>query len=485
MADQRTIPVKSIILDLKNYRILPQTNEEDALKAIININTDRFWALVSSLLEDGYHPTDNLLLLKSGKGGKDLIVKEGNRRVAAIKLILGIVPGDGVNTPKNLQASMAAISDEIKGLLQEVPCLVYDASEADLLDKCITRIHGKGDQAARTKWEAVATARHNRDINSADEPGLDLLERYLKAGKNMQTHQRERWGGDYPLTILNEALQKLAPRIGLKNAREVVDKYPKGTNRPHLEELLLAIGEESFSTRQLRVDTDDQFVKFGFIINGGTPAGPSPGSSGALQPGNGGNGKSKKPGTSPGGVGPGSTGGSPAPQPAAPKKPSAKAHNNPASVIAALKKFAPKGANRGKVVVLRDEAVRLKLDLDGQPHAFCFLLRSMFEISAKAYCDDHPKSGLTYIDKSGTRERDLASILTDVTDHMTNGASGKKDPIVLKRLKGALTDLKNPDGILSVNSMNQLVHNPNFSVDGQHIAIVFHNIFPLLEALNE
>ena len=68
---------------------------------------------------------------------------------------------------------------------------------------------------------------------------------------------------------------------------------------------------------------------------------------------------------------------------------------------------------------------------------------------------------------------------------MTNGASGKKDPIVLKRLKGALTDLKNPDGILSVNSMNQLVHNPNFSVDGQHIAIVFHNIFPLLEALNE
>lgn len=31
--------------------------------------------------------------------------------------------------------------------------------------------------------------------------------------------------------------------------------------------------------------------------------------------------------------------------------------------------------------------------------------------------------------------------------------------------------------------MNQLIHHPSFSVDGPHIAIVFHNVFPLMEAL--
>jgi hypothetical protein len=32
--------------------------------------------------------------------------------------------------------------------------------------------------------------------------------------------------------------------------------------------------------------------------------------------------------------------------------------------------------------------------------------------------------------------------------------------------------------------MNQLVHNPGFSVDARHVSIMFHNVFPLLEAMN-
>src|SRR5690606_20856990 len=56
---------------------------------------------------------------------------------------------------------------------------------------------------------------------------------------------------------------------------------------------------------------------------------------------------------------------------------------DPRHVIRTIRNFHPLGNGRAKIVELRDEAKTLKLNR--QPHAFCFLLRSMFELSAKAY----------------------------------------------------------------------------------------------------
>ena len=55
---------------------------------------------------------------------------------------------------------------------------------------------------------------------------------------------------------------------------------------------------------------------------------------------------------------------------------------------------------------------------------------------------------------------------------------------MVKALHGAMTDLGKPTGILSVTSMNQLIHNPKFVIDGNSVSTVFANIFPLLEAMN-
>ena len=47
-----------------------------------------------------------------------------------------------------------------------------------------------------------------------------------------------------------------------------------------------------------------------------------------------------------------------------------------------------------------------------------------------------------------------------------------------------MTTLGTPTGLLSVTSMNQLIHNPKFTVDGTSVSTVFANVFPLLEAMN-
>src|SRR5262249_12791417 len=148
--------------------------------------------------------------------------------------------------------------------------------------------------------------------------------------------------------------------------------------------------------------------------------------------------------------------------------------DDPRAVSRALRKFIPVGNNRDKVVTLLNESKTL--NVNKHPHAFCFLLRSMFELSAKAYCQDHAKSGGPSATKASGEERKLAEVLRDITRHLTRN---NKDKVMVKALHGAMADLGNPTSLLSVTSMNQLIHNPKFVVDGKSVSTVFANVFPL------
>src|SRR5689334_6493631 len=97
MSHAQQLDVKDLALDLKNYRTVAQPTEADAVEAIIATSPDRFWALAESLLTDGFLPTENIIVLQTGTGtGATLTVREGNRRVAAMKLIHGHLPVKGL-----------------------------------------------------------------------------------------------------------------------------------------------------------------------------------------------------------------------------------------------------------------------------------------------------------------------------------------------------------------------------------------------------
>lgn len=463
MADITFTQVKTLKLDLENYRTVPQKSERDSIHVMISISADRFWALMESLLEDGYHPTENIVVLKGGKEGKELVVKEGNRRVAALKIILGLVKPDEFNIPTHLLQSIGTLSSKWKNENRSVPCTIYEANEASTVERLVALTHGKGEKAGRDIWTAVARARHSRNQSGASEPGLDLLEKYLGQGKNVTPQQSERWSGDYPLTVLDEAIKKLASRLSLQSAREVADKYPKVHLRTELESVMLAIGLKQLTFPELRDGNKDFALSHGFPpVSPSTTSIPVVASSAQS--------KSSSGGALPSSVGAGKK---------ASKIKSAPL-NDPRAVKRLLKALTPKGKNREKVVTLLQEAVAL--NLEKHPLSFCFLLRSMFEISAKAYCVDHAKTGGPSDQKKGGGDKPLVDLLRDIANHLTAGQTDKQ---MLKALHGAMTQLASPHSILSVTSMNQLVHNPKFSVGANDISSTFCNIFPLLEALNQ
>lgn len=457
------LSVKDIKLDLHNYRTVKQGSELKAIHAMIAISPDRFWALAESLLEDGFMPSENVLILKGGKG--ESTAREGNRRVAIIKMTLGLVATTGVDIPEHIAVGMKAASADWKKENAKLPCLVFTPAEEPLLDKLIARIHGKGEKAGRDKWTAVATARHNRDKNGASEPALDLLEKFLKVGKNLTASQAERWAGDYPLTVLAEAMKKIAVRLGFASAKDMADKYPKVKCQSVLDEILLDVGLEQITFPKMRGAGDTFGIEYGV---------PAPTSGSTTSTSTGGTGG----GTSAGGPPTGKSSTTASTKSAAAKKPKATATDDEKSVKRAVRAFTPRGKNREKVVTLQNELLNLKLEKN--PHAFCFVLRSMFELSAKAYCTDHKADGLSTTKPDGS-DKYLVNVLREITNHLTKNGT---DKAMGKLLHGAMAELGAANGFLSVTSMNQLVHNPKFTVTERHICTLFGNIFPLLQAMN-
>ncbi len=480
------IEVSKLKLDLKNFRTVPQKKESDAIKAMIAIKPDRFFAIMDSLIEDGYLPTENIIVLEDNS---EIIVKEGNRRIAAMKLIHGIYNVDEFGLPSSTVNNIKNISDDWKKNNSKVPCTIFGIKEIDVVDRVVTLAHGKGEKASRDPWNSVARARHNRDVKGVVEHGLDLLEKYLKKGRNINNQQKDRWGGEYSLTVLDEALRKTHSRIGVSSVGELVTKYPLINYLPEVENILLDIGLEQIKFETLRNSQLDFPTNYGIPplapppsqpSNGtgsttgtatpnSTPTGQNTGSSNANSPQG-----TQQPSSTGTGANNSNTNANPTQAPSA-KPPKAVAANDPKYVAGILRKFAPKGVNRQKVVTLRDELKKLKIK--DTPIAFCFVLRSMFEISAKAYLKDHSISTTN----TNGREKSLVEMLREATKHLTNNNT---NPAMAKILHGAMTEIAKPDGILSVTSMNQLVHSPSFSIVPSDICIMFGNIYPLLEAMN-
>jgi hypothetical protein len=278
--------------------------------------------------------------------------------------------------------------------------------------------------------------------------------------------------------VLAEAMPKLALALGCQTSADVVSLYP-GKQRTVIEEILYDIGHNNLGFKQVRASSSFWGAKYGLqppavptsktTPTTGTASGPS-----ATAPA-----PARGPVPSPGSPS-SSTGTMPLTPGGAPKKtvsPKTLASNDPKAVRRKLKAFTVRGTGRDKIVTLVNEIKRLKLE--EFPHAFLFLLRSIFELSAKAYCKSNPNAGISTTQNNGM-DRKLVDVLRDIVNYSVQNDQQKQQRV----LHGAMTEFAKHDGILSATSLNQLIHNPSFSVAPPDICIVFGNVFPLLEEMN-
>jgi hypothetical protein len=138
-----------------------------------------------------------------------------------------------------------------------------------------------------------------------------------------------------------------------------------------------------------------------------------------------------------------------------------------------LKQLQPKGTNGAKILMVRDEM--RSLTISKHPLAFCFLLRSCFEISAKAYCNNNK---VLQFDTKTQKELTLKQMLNNVCSDIISKDRSKKNV-----LQGAQTELNSTNKMLSVDSLNQLIHSPSFHITEADICTSFNNVYPLLKEI--
>jgi hypothetical protein len=161
------IEVKNLDFDKKNPRF-PKAVAEGPEDALIEkfARDERLQEIIDSIATRGYFPGEPLLVVSSGRR---FTVIEGNRRLAALKLLNGLA-----KVPKNRSALAEAV-DTASVVPTNVPCLVF--SSEDEIVRYLGFRHITGIKA----WGALQKARYIERLLDNNFPDEKDYDRKLKA----------------------------------------------------------------------------------------------------------------------------------------------------------------------------------------------------------------------------------------------------------------------------------------------------------------
>jgi len=173
------VETKKLDLDPQNPR-LSRKEEGSSQPELIAIMLERFKVeqLAESFLATGYVPLDPLLVVRDGKR---CIVVEGNRRVAALKLLLD--PG---LAPPNRQATWSAFSKRLpegtRSKIKRVSVLVFPSREDPQLSAYVGFRHVTGP----LKWPALEKASYIAYLIGLGWPYKAIAERLSSTPRQIE-----------------------------------------------------------------------------------------------------------------------------------------------------------------------------------------------------------------------------------------------------------------------------------------------------------
>ncbi len=262
----QTIPVANIGLDLLNPRVDEQPSQRDALRTIVQQQGDKVLNLADDIVQKGVDPSSLPIVIPNEGDAKTFVAVEGNRRVAALKilarpeLVLDLVSDGGAKRLRALAAEFA------KAPIRAVHCVVFEERES--AHHWIELRHN-GQQQGRgvVDWGGAESARfeERRGRTSRSGPALQALDLVRKSGR-LSDHERERLH-DVPITTVQRVLNDpyVRSRIGVEfEGGRLVTRLPDAEVLKALVRIIrdAVVGQLPVSrvdTKQLRKEYIDGF----------------------------------------------------------------------------------------------------------------------------------------------------------------------------------------------------------------------------------
>ncbi|WP_426025682.1 hypothetical protein [Brevundimonas sp. TSRC1-1] len=163
--DKLEVEIDDLVLDLDNPRTGTVSAQADALEAIVRLNGTHFKNMMLSIKDHGLDPGDSFYVVEEGDDDGYVVV-DGNRRLAALKVLNNPSLLQGTDLPDGTKKRLAEIA---QGFTDHgtISCVLFQ-SRADAHD-WIERRHGKGlDGEGRIAWGTLESDRFQRDRTIID-----------------------------------------------------------------------------------------------------------------------------------------------------------------------------------------------------------------------------------------------------------------------------------------------------------------------------
>ena len=240
--------VEDLFLDSLNYRLPEEYRDATELELIEILARDySLLEIGRSLADNGYFSEEPLVAIPADEEGAFTVV-EGNRRLAALKLLL-----DDEKAEKFKLHEWVKLSKKLRYTLDKVPVLIYENREQVIPYLGFRHITGI------MKWEAVAKARFINSLILEEEKNFQEVARIVGdeaptirqyfAAYRLLVQAKERFGLDvsraeHDFGVLLRGVQSVGIRdfIGLQYVRKKEKdlRYPTTKKyAEHLKEVLL------------------------------------------------------------------------------------------------------------------------------------------------------------------------------------------------------------------------------------------------------
>ncbi len=222
MPTTKKISLRNLLLDQANPRIQAVDSQAACIRAIYDDRPNQFKELLSSINNKGFFFGETILVMPHPEKKGKYIVKEGNRRISALKILhSGSKELQKNKITEDLKSYIRRFPHSIKVETASVFCTIFEKEERAKLDDEIATRHLSG-AASRLDWPPVRKAKKERQKNGKYNPALDLLERYLEEHSELT----EQWEVHYPFTILEEFVKPLSLYLGYADATALSMAYP-------------------------------------------------------------------------------------------------------------------------------------------------------------------------------------------------------------------------------------------------------------------
>ncbi len=251
----KKLKIDSLLLDQSNPRIPPVANQREALQQVIDDQQEKLVNLAESIVEEGISPIDLWFVEKSEEHPDRWVVLEGNRRIAALKILHNpsVLPSLVLSKAIRKRFEAATKSFDVTKV-EPITCI--ETTRRDAAPWIQRRHTGEDEGRGLVSWNGQASARFR-----GGEPALQALE-FVRQHGNLTAAEDAALSGRF-ITTLRRLIETPDVRnlLGLDlKKNELFSTVPRDELIKGLKRIVLDLAEKKINVTALK--KKDQMVSY-------------------------------------------------------------------------------------------------------------------------------------------------------------------------------------------------------------------------------